>query len=107
MSAETKFTPGPWKLFSRNGIIAVMRGRREVIKWTGFDASDFPDQAGWNAALAAAGPDLYAALLTSLCPAGGWNGMPADTPKIVESCVNAGFCGCDSGAAIRKARGAS
>jgi len=57
-------TPGPWKPFVNNSVVAVMKGgsRKEVIKWTGFDGSDFPNDVEANARLIAAAPDLLAAL---------------------------------------------
>lgn len=36
-----KATKGPWRAFVLNGVRAVMQGDDEVIKWTGFDGSDF------------------------------------------------------------------
>lgn len=57
-----KHTPGPWTPFIENNVVAVMKGRKEVIKWTGFGASDFPDDVEANARLVAAAPDMLAAL---------------------------------------------
>lgn len=68
MSADMreKPTPGPWRAFIGDGnTIAIMKGKsstKEVIKWTGFDGSDFPQHARANARLIAAAPTLLAAL---------------------------------------------
>jgi hypothetical protein len=66
MTDQRSHTPGPWRPFIGNGnTIAVMRGKRstkEVIKWTGFDGSDFPQHAVANAVLIAAAPMMLAAL---------------------------------------------
>lgn len=45
----TKRTPGPWELFNKNGIISIYKKNKEVIKWTGFDSSDYPESATANA----------------------------------------------------------
>jgi len=58
---EPKFTPGPWKLFNRNGIISIYKNNKEVIKWTGFDSSDYQEDVLANAHLIAAAPDLFKA----------------------------------------------
>jgi hypothetical protein len=38
-------TEGTWKVFDLNGVIAIMttETEREIIHWTGFDASAFDD----------------------------------------------------------------
>jgi hypothetical protein len=59
----SKFTPGPWTLFNKNGIISIYKNKKEVIKWTGFDSSDYPKDALANATLIAAAPDLFSALI--------------------------------------------
>ena len=54
-------TPGPYRLFNKNGVVAVLDRRgKAVIHWTGFDASDFPDCIVDNAALFAAAPETAA-----------------------------------------------
>lgn len=59
-----KHTPGPWKAFLKNGIVAVTTASgKEVIHWSGFDSSEFStntDEA--NARLIAAAPELLDAL---------------------------------------------
>ena len=59
---EAKPTPGPWTLFNSNGVIAVMKGKKAVVQWGGFDATDFPDHALANARLISTAPDMLAAL---------------------------------------------
>lgn len=50
----TEHTPTPWRVFDMNGTIAIMAGKlerhNEVIHWSGFDASHFPDDVAANAA---------------------------------------------------------
>lgn len=57
------YTPGPWELFNKSGVISIYKNNKEVIKWTGFDSSDYPEDALHNAYLIAAAPDLFAALM--------------------------------------------
>ena len=62
-----RWTPAPWRLFNKNGTVAVIADAKpaphnEVISWTGFDASDFQKQNVANARLIAAAPELYEAL---------------------------------------------
>ncbi len=45
---------------------------------------------------------LKAALRTAPCPGGGYTGQPKDEPSTVESCLRAGVCGCDMGAALER-----
>jgi hypothetical protein len=60
-------TPGPWKPFVMNGVRAVMKDDRELIKWTGFDASDYPEAAAKNARhIARCDPDTIRLLLDEL-----------------------------------------
>ena len=57
-----KHTKGPWRLFNEEGIVSVLApSGKEVVKWTGFDASDYPKAAVANACLIAAAPDLLEA----------------------------------------------
>ena len=65
MENETKYTPGPWKVFDQNHVIEVQRGdcTEPIIHWTGFDAA--PGTLAThraNARLIAAAPDLLVAL---------------------------------------------
>ena len=48
-------TPTPWELFDDSGVTAIINPRacsskREIVFWTGFDASHYPKQAKANAA---------------------------------------------------------
>lgn len=65
---NTKFTPGPWVVFDQSGVIAVETeiNDKEVVHWSGFDASSFQDDNLANAKLIAAAPDLLDALQTML-----------------------------------------
>ena len=56
---EAQFTPGPWKLYNKNGIISIYANNKEVIKWTGFDSSDYPEDAIANARLISQAPTMY------------------------------------------------
>lgn len=49
----TGATVPPWKVFSLNGVLAIMsKTDREIIHWSGFDASSFDDATNRaNAAL--------------------------------------------------------
>jgi hypothetical protein len=63
MEAENRqgrHTPGPWRVFNQNGFLAIVKGRKEVVSWKGFDSSDFPEDVEANAALIASAPDLLA-----------------------------------------------
>lgn len=69
MTDSCAHTPGPWRAFISNGVIAVVTGRRrshkgpkEVIKWTGFEGSDFPQHAIANSFLIAASPRMLLVL---------------------------------------------
>lgn len=57
-------TKGPWKAFTKNGVVAVMNANnKEIIHWSGFDASEFSDPTNEaNAHLIAAAPELLEAL---------------------------------------------
>jgi hypothetical protein len=60
-----KHTPGPWRVFNKNGVISVMSGRspkNEVVHWAGFDSSHFPKDRLANARLIAAAPEMLEAL---------------------------------------------
>lgn len=60
-----KATKGPWKLFSLNGVIGVVAAAmKEVIKWTGFDGSDFPRQREANATFIARCREAVPALIS-------------------------------------------
>lgn len=60
-------TPLPWKLFNRNGVIAIKSAEKqshnEIVFWTGFDASHYPEAAAANAALIVTAVNSHAALL--------------------------------------------
>jgi len=45
---------------------------------------------------------LRAALLSAWCPAGGFNGMPADAEATVALCLKHGDCGCTFGSALEQ-----
>lgn len=60
------------------------------------------EEAKANAYLIASAPDLLAALRTCSCPRPA-NAVPAGVNLTVEQCIARGECGCDCGAAIRKA----
>ena len=63
-----------------------------------------PDVWG-NANLIAAAPEMLEAILTTQCPRPA-NSVPADvTYHPVSECLRLGNCGCDLGAAVRKATG--
>jgi hypothetical protein len=73
MTDKQTHTPGPWRAFISNGVIAVVtggrhshKGPREVIKWTGFDGSDFPEHAIANSFLIAAAPKMLHMLRVAL-----------------------------------------
>ena len=56
-------TPGPWRVFDKPGTLAVMGPAKtdqhnEVVHWSGFDSSHYPDQAKANARLIAAAPEM-------------------------------------------------
>ncbi len=59
-----KHTPGEWlvyaKIFAKSAVISVMKsgGSKEIVHWTGFDASDFQRQNLANAHLISAAPNL-------------------------------------------------
>jgi len=62
---EKEATKGPWKRFSKNGVVAVMKGARELIHWMGFDHdAGFKRKAAENVAFIAtirnAAPTLIA-----------------------------------------------
>lgn len=59
-------TRGPWRLFSLNGVVAVMHGAKEVVKWTGFDGSDYPKRAEDNARFIAHARTDIPRILTAL-----------------------------------------
>lgn len=44
---------------------------------------------------------LRAALLTALCPGGGYTGQPKGEYPTTEACLRADACGCDQGAALK------
>ncbi len=62
-----KHTPGEWlvyaKIFAKSAVISVMKsgGSKEIVHWTGFDASDFQRQNLANAHLISAAPNLLKA----------------------------------------------
>jgi hypothetical protein len=58
------WTKGPWRVFHQSGVLSVMAGEttREVVHWSGFDSSHFPNQAVANAHLISQAPALYDAL---------------------------------------------
>ncbi len=58
--AMAEHTPGPWTVYSRRGVIAVLRDTEPVINWQGFDSTGLPEDALANARLCAAAPDLLA-----------------------------------------------
>jgi hypothetical protein len=62
--SEPMFTVGPWRLFNREGIIAIHKGPKPVVAWPGFDSADVGgnDVNVANARLIAAAPDLFTAL---------------------------------------------
>lgn len=64
---KLKHTAAPWEVFHVSHgrgkwTIAVMKGLKEVIGWTGFDSSDFLENALGNATLIAAAPELLTEL---------------------------------------------
>ena len=60
-----------------------------------------------NARLIATAPDMLALIKGTRYPGGGWNGMPERLEGLTEvkDCLAAGVCGCDYGAAVKKAEG--
>ena len=50
---QAQHSPIPWKVFADGKTIAIFRGDsvKEIIGWTGFDSSDFPEQNLANAQL--------------------------------------------------------
>jgi hypothetical protein len=90
----TEHTQGPWKAFSLNGIISVMKGGKEVVHWSGFDAADFKRQREANARLIAAAPDMLAALKAFI----------ADYENTAQTCHN-GYTAEKARSAIAKAEG--
>jgi hypothetical protein len=79
-----KFTKGPWEVFhvthGKSSTTAVMlKGtRKEIISWTGFDASHFYKDNLANAHLIAAAPELYESL-RGINPL-----LPEDTQRAVD-----------------------
>src|SRR5579863_2625976 len=62
--AEVKgHTPTPWVAFNKLGVLAIMRGTKEVIHWAGFDSSQFPKQNVANAKLIVEAVNSHARLL--------------------------------------------
>jgi hypothetical protein len=116
MSAHT---PGPWHLDRSTLISAYVMAEngRHVVSlpvgagWWHSPKSEWDNsQDGADARLIAAAPDLLRELRSSPCPGGGWTGMPdevADRGATIQDCLNAGVCGCGSGAAVAKATGAA
>lgn len=59
--SETKHTRGPWRVFNKNGVLAIKSGKgskNEVVHWSGFDASHFQRQRLANARAIAAAPTM-------------------------------------------------
>lgn len=100
---RTAWTPGPWKASGAANVTAS-DGRSiatcDVSKRSAKSGVAPEDVA--NARLISAAPDLFEALATARCPHPA-NGAP--DWLTTEDCLARGECGCDQGAAIRKARG--
>jgi hypothetical protein len=96
--SETQFTPAPWLRIGSE----IVEAERQHIRIC-FLPSDWREYASGpaNAHLIAAAPELFEALATALCPHPA-NGAP--DRLTTEDCLARGECGCDQGAAIRKAR---
>lgn len=63
MSDNYPWTAGPWLVFAKNGVVAVVKRGRSIVAWDGFDASDYSLSTQIsNANLIAAAPDLAEAL---------------------------------------------
>jgi hypothetical protein len=67
----SEHTPTPWKLFHSNGTIAIKNPRsrsshNEIVFWTGFDASHYPDLALANARFIVNAVNAHDALLAAL-----------------------------------------
>lgn len=67
----SKHTPTPWALFSSNGTIAIKNPRsqksyNEIVFWTGFDASHYPEQAEANAAFIVKAVNSHDTMMTAL-----------------------------------------
>jgi hypothetical protein len=58
--------PGTWRLFNKGGVISVYAKNKEVIKWTGFDSSDYPKDALANARFIVLADHHFDALKTAL-----------------------------------------
>ena len=58
-----RHTPVLWELFHKSGVISIYKGKKEVIKWTGFDASDYPKDALGNAKFIVQAANSHEALL--------------------------------------------
>src|ERR1700730_8485377 len=73
LQPESEHTPLPWVLFESNGIISITDGKkrtktgaREIIKWTGFDGSDYPEHVEANARLIGRAVNSYPGLREAL-----------------------------------------
>jgi hypothetical protein len=81
-----KHTPGPWIIFNKLGVLSVMRGKKEVVHWAGFDSSRFPQQNIANARLIAAAPELLQSLRELMqAVEAELTGEPKNVPKSVWS----------------------
>lgn len=67
----TQHTPAPWELFNKNGTIAIKNPRsrkshNEIVFWTGFDASHYPEKALANATHIVRCVNIHSALVAAL-----------------------------------------
>lgn len=113
----TDHSAGPWRACRTGncpcGFIWADDGQVQVASvhgpsalgqdWYGSDTVCNEETQKANARLIVAAPDLLHELRTSCCPAGGWNGMPADMEPTVDNCIKHGSCACTAGNAVRKA----
>lgn len=104
-------TPGPWTVeeYGDDDAPALVIHKDSVTRVcfmaTPGSHGD-PAKIEADAYLIASAPDLLAALRTCSCPRP-VNTVPAGVDLTVEQCIERGECGCDCGAAIRKATGAA
>jgi len=63
---KAQATPVPWDLFNKNGFISIYKNNKEVIKWTGFDSSDYPKNALANAEFIVRACNSHESLLAAL-----------------------------------------
>lgn len=77
-------TPGPWRAYASNGVVAVHKGAKPVVAWPGFDSADVGGNAVNipNAFLIAAAPELLNACRTALDL-----GVDTEAAKVIRAAI--------------------